>query len=139
MIIDDDKKINITMEDLREARLISNTDGRPVSSLTDEKWQKEFEIRKLFAKPYSDTQKVVEVYLSKDDLPPTIDDTKYSCYKEARQDGYYSFIKDILSNISNGSTDYCYYIYQIMELLKFYPHNLKTKYCDGYWEVWLDN
>ena len=42
---------NMTLEELRERKLISNTNGRPTSSMTDEKWQKEFNIRKLFIKP----------------------------------------------------------------------------------------
>ena len=32
----------MTLEELRELKLISNTDGRPSSVLTDERWQKEF-------------------------------------------------------------------------------------------------
>lgn len=35
---------NMTLEELRELRLISNTNGRPTSSMTDEKWQKEFNL-----------------------------------------------------------------------------------------------
>ena len=43
---------NMTLEELRELRLISNTNGTPSSSMTDEKWQKEFKIRKHFITPY---------------------------------------------------------------------------------------
>lgn len=43
---------NMTLEELRELRLISNTDGRPTSYMTDEKWQKEFNLQKLFITPY---------------------------------------------------------------------------------------
>ena len=42
----------MTLEELRELRLISNTNGRPTSSMTDEKWQKEFNLRKIFITPH---------------------------------------------------------------------------------------
>ena len=51
---------------------------------------------------------------------------------------YCSYINDILSIIRSGQVDYCYYIYQILDLLKFHYDDLKTRYCDGYWEVWLE-
>ena len=51
---------------------------------------------------------------------------------------YCSYINDVLRNIRKGQVDYCYYIYQILDLLKFHYSDLKTKYCDGYWEVWLE-
>lgn len=40
-------KENITLETLREMRLISNTNRRPRAGLTDETWQKEFAIQRL--------------------------------------------------------------------------------------------
>ena len=49
---------SMTLEELREMRLISNTNGRPSSTLTDEKWQKEFNIRRLFVKPVSGITKL---------------------------------------------------------------------------------
>ena len=42
----------MTLEELKELRLISNTNGTPSSSMTDEKWQKEIKIRKAFVTPY---------------------------------------------------------------------------------------
>ena len=42
---------SMTLEELREMKLISNTNGRPSSTLTDEKWQKELNIRRLFVVP----------------------------------------------------------------------------------------
>lgn len=52
---------------------------------------------------------------------------------------YCSYINDVLSNIRAGQKDYGYFIYQIMDLAKFHYHDLRTKYCDGYWEVWLEH
>ena len=40
------------------------------------------------------------------------------------------FINSILSNIRKGESDYCYYIYQIAELLQFEQENLEA--------IWLE-
>ena len=42
----------MTMEEMKKKKILSNTNGRPSSTLTDEQWQKEFTIRKLFITPY---------------------------------------------------------------------------------------
>lgn len=34
----------MTLEELREMRLVSNTNGRPTSTLTNEKWQRNFKL-----------------------------------------------------------------------------------------------
>ena len=65
-------------------------------------------------------------------------ETKGEYYGTTNYQEYCSFINDILSNIRSGQIDYVYYIYQITDLLKFHYDTLKTRYCDGYWEVWLD-
>lgn len=129
---------HMTLEELKEMKLISNTNGRPSSSLTDEKWQKEFSIRKLFLIPIKgwQTQKLQGKYSkesggwNKEDNGTYIGCTNWQ--------SYCSYINDILSNIRSGQVDYCYYIYQILDLLKFHYDDLKTRYCNGYWEVWLE-
>lgn len=45
-----EKYKGMTMDDLRMNKIISNTDGKSSPSLTDEKWQMEFNIRKMFIK-----------------------------------------------------------------------------------------
>jgi hypothetical protein len=52
---------------------------------------------------------------------------------------YCTYINDVLKNIRKGYHEFCYFTYQIVDLLKFHYDDLKTRYCDGYWEVWLDN
>ena len=47
----EEKYKNMTLEELKEMRIISNTNGRPDSNMTDERWQKEFNVRKLFITP----------------------------------------------------------------------------------------
>ncbi len=126
----------MTLEELRELKLISNTDGRPSSVLTDEKWQKEFELRKLFVEPYGKKVKLLGGKHSKESGVWT-EETNGQYDGQTNWQSYCSYINDILRRIRKGRTDYCYYIYQIMDLAKFHPNDLKTKYCDGYWEVWL--
>ena len=126
---------NMTLEELRELRLISNTNGTPSSSMTDEKWQKELQIRKLFVTPAT-TVRMNGKYSQK---PGTWNTEKYGEYSGATNwQEYCSFINDVLRNIRAGQVDYVYYIYHILDLLKFHYEDLKTRYCDGYWEVWLD-
>lgn len=129
----------MTLEELRETNLIkSKSDGRPTSDLTDEKWQKEFEIRKIFVQSYKDghTKKLSSKYSKESSI--WNEETKGTYYGCTNWQSYCTFINDILRNIRAGQVDYCYYIYQIMDLAKFHFHDLKTKYCDGYWEVWLN-
>lgn len=49
---------------------------------------------------------------------------------------YRKFINDVLRNIRNGETDYCYELYQIRELLRFEPE-MQIKYRDGVFMVSL--
>lgn len=44
--------------------------------------------------------------------------TQYQCYC--------SFINSILSNLRSGGVDYCFYIYQISELLKYEHDRLQA-------------
>ena len=128
-----------TLEELKEMKLVSNTNGRPSSTLTDEKWQKEFNIRKLFVKPVN---KSVKRFGQKNSFSEETgywnEETMGTYHGATNWQEYCSFINDVLSNIRAGQVDYIYFIYQIMGLLKFHYNDLRTKYCDGYWEVWLD-
>lgn len=127
----------MTLEELREMKLVSNTNGRPTSTLTDEKWQKEFNIRKLFITPYSkEIKKLGGKYSRESGLwNEEMHGTFHGC---TSWQSYCSYINDVLNNIRMGQVDFCYYIYQIMDLAKFHYDSLRTKYCDGYWEVWLE-
>lgn len=129
---------SMTLEELREMRLISNTNGRPSSTLTDEKWQKEFDIRKLFVKPASGITKLGQNMQYSKETGYWNEETMGTYHGTTNWQEYCSFINDMLRNIRAGQVDYCYFIYQIMDLLKFHYNDLKTKYCDGYWEVWLE-
>lgn len=127
----------MTMEEMKRKRILSNTNGRPSSTLTDEQWQKEFTIRKRFITPYKrgKTKKFCSKYVHEERTWREETQGTYEGYTNWQS--YCSFINDVLSNIRAGQVDYCYYIYQISDLLRFHYNDLRTKYCDGYWEVWL--
>ncbi len=128
---------NMTLEELKELRLVSNTNGRPSLLMTDEKWQEEFNLRKLYITPYpkSVTKLKGQYYKESGMWNEETQGTYYGC---TGWQSYCSYINDVLDNIRSGQVDYCYYIYQIMDIAKFHFNTLRTKYCDGYWEVWLE-
>lgn len=127
----------MTPEELRREKLISNSDGRPSDSLTDEKWQKEFEIRKLLISPSpDDVNKLGKQYSRESGM--WNEETNGTYEGMTNWQSYCNYINDILKNIRAGQIDYCYFIYQIEDLLKFCHEDLKTKYKDGFWEVWLE-
>ncbi len=135
---EEEKYKNMTLEELRKLKLISNTDGRPASSMTDEKWQKEFHLRKLFITPHPKNMTKLKSQFSKESGMWN-DETQGIYHGCTSWQSYCSYINDILNNIRKGQVDYCYYIYQILDLLKFHYNDLRTRYRDGYWEVWLEN
>ena len=133
----EEKYKNMTLEELKEMRIISNTNGRRDSNMTDERWQKEFNVRKLFITPNDKKHKRMGGKFSRES--GTWNEEKDGEYLGmTNYQEYCSYINDVLKNIRAGQIDYCYFIYHIMDLLKFHYDDLRTKYCDGYWEVWLE-
>lgn len=135
---EEEKYKHMTLEELKEMKIVSNTNGRPSSALTDEKWQKEFNVRKLFIIPHNKDVKQLKCKNSKESGKWN-EETQGTYHGQTNWQEYCAYINDVLRNIRSGQIDYCYYIYQIMELAKFHFDTLKTRYCDGYWEVWLEN
>lgn len=121
-----------SLEELRRMRIISNTDGRPNPSLTDDKWQVEFYFRKMFVKPYPPNIRKMSVCTNRGY------ETTQTYSGEFQYKRYSMYINDVLKTIRKGKVDYCYFIYQIMDILKFHYNDLRTKYIDDYWEVWLE-
>lgn len=118
--------------------VLFNKNGRPSETLTDKQWQKDFEIRKKFITPYSTNIKRLGGKHSKVSGIWN-EETMGTYYGETNWQQYCSYINDVLKNIRKGEIEYCYYIYQIIDLLKFHYDTLKTSYCDGYWAVWLED
>lgn len=111
--------------------------GRPELGLTDKEWQEELSIRKLYITPYGEhVTKLTGRYSRESNLWNSETDGEYHGPTNWKQ--YCDYINSVLSAIRSGERDYCYYKYQIMDLLKFHYDTLRTRYCDGYWEVWLE-
>lgn len=111
--------------------------GRPESGLTDKEWQEEFAIRKLYVTPYKQYHTKMGGRYSQD-VRKWNEDENGEYKGVTNWQRYCFYINSILSSIRSGEHDYCYYKYQIMDLLKFHHDTLRTRYCDGYWEVWLE-
>ncbi len=116
-------KKEFTKEDLKRMGLICNTDKRPKLGYTNEKWQTEFALRKKFITPY----------------PRDMERLKCPKNDNSQNYRYTSFINNVLKNIKKGEVEYVFYIYQIEELAKFFPNELRTMYLEdsGCWSVWL--
>lgn len=120
------KKVN-TMR----CEYISSTTGRPSKDMSDDFWQRQFE--ELRAK----TPQSIDSRMRKASNPLEFYAAEYKGLTQFQQ--YCSYINSILRSIRSGETDYCHYIYQIQDLLKYEHSNLKTKYLpkDQCWEVYL--
>lgn len=123
---------------LEELQYVSLTAGRPDYNMTDEKWQQRFAVMRLMTKQ----SRLKRMSASKANLISGHKDSEEFAYHgETLYSTYCSFINGVLSTIRvNGRHDYCYYIYQITDLLRFEHDRLRTKYLpeSGCFEVWLD-
>ena len=123
----------MNLQNLNNIKPTRITYGRPSSTLTDKEWQTEFSLMKLHVTPYKNITRMGGKY------------SRESGREVKNYDGitnwqsYCSFINETLKYIRKGNRDCCFFAYQIEDLLKFHYDDLRTKYCDGYWEVWLDN
>ncbi len=98
--------------------MVTVKSGKPPKGYTDAEWQQDL-IRLKDKIQENKTQKKMTVIEEPpyDPEKPYYGKTQYQCYCD--------FINDILDNIRSGGTDYCFYIYQIAELLK-YQHDLQA-------------
>ena len=117
-----------------------NTLEKEIKNMSDKEWQQKFEIMKLHIKPVNDrkmTRHARKTYILGKRW--TLSDNEYC--GETLDQRYCNFINDVLKQIRMGRIDYCYYYYQIMDLLKFEPR-LKTQLvhddANTYFKVWLD-
>lgn len=94
----------------------------PPIDYTDDQWQSDFIDLK---------SKIKQGSLK---LMPTVREVSQTVYQEyhgkTQYQRYCDFINSVLKNIRDGHIDYCFYIYQISELLKYEHDNLKV--------VWLE-
>lgn len=125
-------------EVLKEKLNIHNLQNN-ITTITNEEWQQEFQLMKKCIKPVSNC-KLTRHVLNNCILGRrwNLTDNEYSDTQDKR---YVDYINSVLKEIKSGETDYCYYYYQIIDLLKF-EANLNSRLIhDGvntYFEVWID-
>lgn len=130
----------INLDELKKMKptIFNIGNGRPDVNLTDKQWQEEFIIRKMYITPLSNKITKLKGQYSQESY--IWDSERQGTYLGATNwQQYCSYINSVLKTIRCGEHDYCYYIYQILDLLKFHYNTLHTKYLDGYWEVWLED
>ena len=89
---------------------IDEKTGRPHRNYTNEEWQKDF--IKIKEKVRSSKLNFIPVIKE-------FDNTNYTYHGKTQYQYYCDFINNTLKEIRNGETSYCFYVYQIAELLKY--------------------
>lgn len=134
-------RINLSdfyISDLKQMRLYITEKGRPTLQLTDIVWQQIIKQIKENIKPLDNgTNKKMIVRSSRAIM------NEWGEYEEDQTPDwkrYCLFINSVLEDIRAGEISYCFYSYQIAQLLTFHKDTLQTKYnpIDKFWEVWLD-
>lgn len=127
------------LKDLHEVSLAA---GKPKESMTDDEWQQYFYIMKLLTT--QSEQKHMRSTFPEMFINGQSEQSTY--YGDTNYMHYCKFINSVLATIRGNSSeppqrDYCYFIYQIADLLKYEHERLKSRYRPEYkcFEVWLDD
>lgn len=122
---------NLTLDEIYETLYSRRADcaGRPDPKMTNKQWQQKFNILKLGTTPVP--YKRMTAWQAESQTNYT-GETEYS--------RYVTFINDVLRVIRSGNCDYCYFVYQIKDLLRFEKNRLRTEYLPHLqaFRVWLD-
>lgn len=133
-------RINLSdfyISDLKQMRLYITEKGRPTLQLTDDIWQKIINQIKINIEPLDNGKnKKMVVRLSRAIM------NEWGEYEEDQTPDwkrYCLFINSVLEDIRAGEISYCFYSYQIAQLLTFHKDTLQTRYdsTEKCWEVWL--
>lgn len=99
-----------------------NTKSPPID-YTDSQWQSDF------------TDLKSQIKQCNSSLMPSIREVSETIYQEyhgkTQYQRYCDFINSVLKNIRCGHIDYCFYIYQIAELLRYEHDNLKVTWLEA--------
>ena len=124
-----------SVKDLVELDLIKK-DGRPTENMTDKIWQPIFNNLKEKNIPFIDgeTKRMKCKYIIQKK-----DEYNGGYIEEVSQyQRYCAFINGVLRDIRKHKVAYCYYIHQVIILLRFHP-TIKSRFVEFYWEVYLDD
>lgn len=122
---------------IEDFRNVDSGNGKPNPLMTNTQWQEYFNIMKLSIRQSPHKR----MYTSSS--PITINhyasDSQFVYRGETQWYRYKMFINSVLSVIRNGERDYCYYIYQIADLLEYEHDKLQTLWLPEYrcFQVWL--
>lgn len=120
---------------LNELKILSdNTKAEVLTTIlhmTNDDFQKELEIMRASIDSTQDKKlsSIDKYHIINNNYSPIF------CNSNDINNTYYEFINNILKNICKGEIEFCYYIGQIRELLRFIP-DLKVRLNDFYFEVW---
>lgn len=92
----------------------------PPANYTNSQWQTDFNILK--------SQTKQSKYHKMPVISDKIDNQFQTYHEKTQYQTYCDFINGILKTIRNGEKDYCFYIYQIVDLLKYEHNNLKAEW-----------
>lgn len=109
---------------------VSLTTKTPPSDYTDAQWQLDYyEIKSILREQKLKSEKVKTTQGFPIDVPQN---------GKTNQQYYYSFLIDTLSELRSGHKAYCYFVYQIVDLLRL-DHNVHAKFFpdDGYFSLSL--
>ena len=128
--------VNETNLSIEEFRQYITKKGRPTLLLRNRTWQQIFrELQKAIV-PYKDGHKKKMNFSAAKII---LASTNYADDGTTDYARYCMFINQTLSDIRKGNSAFCYYYYQIVQLLYFHK-NLRTEYNEvgHFWEVWLE-
>lgn len=114
------------------------TSKKPITYGSDGEWQNKLHLLKILISPSLSDKQITgrftrEIGVWNEELNGIYDGATNWIQ-------YCHYINDVLKQIRKGKRDYCYYTYQICDLLRFEYDNLNTQYNpkDKYIEVWLN-
>lgn len=113
-------RMRTTFNELQEVNINAKM---PFENITDEKWQQYFDCMKMIITPAKSRKMTGTSSLSL---------KEGDVYKgETQSKQYQKFINDILHTIRHGEVDYCFFVYQIADLLKF-EQNITAKWINDF-------
>jgi len=127
-------RVNIIIK----ANISSRKGGVTIKFTSNEQWQQYFALIKTQTIPRKYTRRLTGRYTKESGRWNAESQGTYQGTTNWQQ--YCSYINEVLKEIRSGSSEFCYFSYQISTLLEFEPERLRTRYYprDGYWEVWLE-
>ena len=109
---------------------VSLTTRMPPSDYTDDQWQSDYyEINSILREQKSKSEKTESTHGYPINIPQN---------GKTNQQYYYSFLIDTLTELKCGHRAYCYFVYQIVDLLRL-DQNVHAKFIpgDGYFSLSL--